>query len=459
MMVGGLGSLQRRLSVWLAIQSLLGMSFLCTGVYGAMAGHLRQSQSDVLAQKAEALQHLMDESTGLDPLALQHRLDDFAAGHEGLRVRLDLPAVAAMHAPSTPHAEDMGGAVLRQSVQPPRGAVVQGWRAEIALGTARDDALLLQLRWILGLAAVFGALVISAGGAWLVRVGLAPLRHLSEQLQYLRASSLSQRLDGSGQVLELQPVIGEFNALLSRLDDSYRQLEGFNADVAHELKTPLANLISSCELGLRKSRDLAALRDLLGDNLEELHRLSGMVNDMLFLAQADRGARARCTWTPSLACLARDVLDFHEAALQEAQLQWEIRGDVAASVDAGLLRRALSNLLSNATRYAHTGSTVIVEIQAQGGQVEVRVRNTGPEIASAELARIFDRFYRADVSRSDAAQNHGLGLSIVSAIARMHGGHTLARSDQGETCIGLALPQGAPGPGADQFISRRLRAT
>jgi two-component system heavy metal sensor histidine kinase CusS len=289
-----------------------------------MAGHLRQSQSDVLAQKAEALQHLMDESTGLDPLALQHRLDDFAAGHEGLRVRL----ICRRWRPCMPRQPRMPktwGAVLRQSVQP-REAVVQGWRAEIALGTARDDALLLQLRWILGLAAVFGALVISAGGAWLVRVGLAPLRHLSEQLQYLRASSLSQRLDGSGQVLELQPVIREFNALLSRLDDSYRQLEGFNADVAHELKTPLANLISSCELGLRKSRDLAALRDLLGDNLEELHRLSGMVNDMLFLAQADRGARARCTWTPSLACRCRDVLDFHEAALQEAQLQWEIRG-------------------------------------------------------------------------------------------------------------------------------------
>jgi two-component system heavy metal sensor histidine kinase CusS len=246
--------------------------------------------------------------------------------------------------------------------------VVQGWRAEIALGTARDDALLLQLRWILGLAAVFGALVISAGGAWLVRVGLAPLRHLSEQLQYLRASSLSQRLDGSGQVLELQPVIREFNALLSRLDDSYRQLEGFNADVAHELKTPLANLISSCELGLRKSRDLAALRDLLGDNLEELHRLSGMVNDMLFLAQADRGARARCTWTPSLACLAG--MSWTSTRLRCRRRSCNGRsGDVAASVDAGLLRRAVSNLLSNATRYAHTGSTVIVEIQAQGGQV------------------------------------------------------------------------------------------
>jgi two-component system heavy metal sensor histidine kinase CusS len=336
--------------------------------------------------------------------------------------------------------------------------VVQGWRAEIALGTARDDALLLQLRWILGLAAVFGALVISAGGAWLVRVGLAPLRHLSEQLQYLRASSLSQRLDGSGQVLELQPVIGEFNALLSRLDDSYRQLEGFNADVAHELKTPLANLISSCELGLRKSRDLAALRDLLGDNLEELHRLSGMVNDMLFLAQADRArghaAPGRPAWPAWRGCpgLPRGCAAGGAVAMGDP-------GDVAASVDAGLLRRALSNLLSNATRYAHTGSTVIVEIQAQGGQVEVRVRNTGPEIASAELARIFDRFYRADVSRAMPRRTTVWGLSIVSAIARMHGGHTLARSDQGETCIGLALPQGAPGPGADQFISRRLQAT
>ena len=112
----------------------------------------------------------------------------------------------------------------------------------------------------------------------------------------------------------------------------------------------------------------------------------------------------------------------------------------------GLLRRALSNLLSNATRYARPDSTVIVEIQSKVGQVEVWVCNIGPEITPAEITRIFDRFYRADVSRSDAANNHGLGLSIVSAIARMHGGHTLARSGQGETCIGLALPLEGVGP-------------
>jgi two-component system heavy metal sensor histidine kinase CusS len=143
----------------------------------------------------------------------------------------------------------------------------------------------------------------------------------------------------------------------------------------------------------------------------------------------------------SLAALAGEVIEFHEAAMQEATLTVEILGDAAGRFDARLLRRALSNLLGNATRYARTGSAVMVRIETRpGGEVSIAVHNTGPTIEPADLPRLFDRFYRVDPARAHADLNHGLGLSIVAAIARMHGGSVFAGSDQGITRIGLLLP-------------------
>ncbi|MBY0234503.1 MAG: two-component sensor histidine kinase, partial [Burkholderiaceae bacterium] len=212
--------------------------------------------------------------------------------------------------------------------------------------------------------------------------------------------------------------------------------------VAHELNTPLATLISSSELALRKSRSVDELREVLAANLDDLQRIAGIVKDMLFLSQADRGASARRTPVHSLAALASDVVEFHEAAMQEASLFAEVIGDASGLFDAGLLRRALSNLLGNATRYAKPGSAVRIEIESDGpGHVlKIAVVNQGDGIAAAHLPRLFDRFYRADPARANADLNHGLGLSIVAAIARMHGGAPFADSKDGVTRIGISLP-------------------
>jgi two-component system heavy metal sensor histidine kinase CusS len=224
-------------------------------------------------------------------------------------------------------------------------------------------------------------------------------------------------------------------------------MEAFNTDVAHELNTPLTTLISSCELALRKPRGEAELREVLASNLEDLQRMAGIVGDMLFLSQADRGQGARLSAVASLAALAHEVIEFHEAALQEAGVQVVVRGDVPAQVDARLLRRALSNLLGNATRYAAPGSAIAVQIghhpctrHEGAGDVELAVINQGPPIPEEHLPRLFDRFYRGDASRSQADRNHGLGLAIVAAIARLHGGSTFAESAGGRTRIGLVLP-------------------
>jgi two-component system heavy metal sensor histidine kinase CusS len=152
---------------------------------------------------------------------------------------------------------------------------------------------------------------------------------------------------------------------------------------------------------------------------------------MLFLSQADRGASARRGAPVSLAALAAGVAEFHEATLEEAGVSLRVDGDATVPVDEPLFKRAVSNLIGNATRFAERGSTVVVSIAPEAPeQVRVTVENAGCVIASDHLPKLFDRFFRADASRccEGEEQHHGLGLAIVAAIARMHAGHPLAES-------------------------------
>jgi two-component system heavy metal sensor histidine kinase CusS len=442
-----IGSLGRRLSYWLALQSLAGLVVVCAAVYGATHLGFQARQSEELVQKQVQLRHLLAESShDGDVATLKHKLDDFFIGHSDMALVLTRADGSEFYRRTLPPpAADVRVArFVLPAPAPEQGAL----DAELALDIRADAALLRRIGFTLAVAALAGTLLVSAGGFLLVRLGLRPLRDLVNQTRQLAADTLHRRLDGSAQPEELEPLIAQFNELLGRLELAYEQLEGFNADVAHELCTPLATLIGSTELALRKARDVHELRDVLGSNLEELQRVASIVHDMLFLSQADRGASARRVPTPSLAALAQQVCNYHEAALVDAGLALEIVGDAQGSFDTPLLQRALSNLIGNATRYAQRGSTLRVEIaRAPPGDVQLRVVNRGATIGPDHLPRLFDRFYRGDPSRSHADRNHGLGLSIVAAIARMHGGRPLATSSEGVSSIGMSLKDATGGPG------------
>lgn len=443
-----IGSLGYRLSFWLALQTLLGLVGVCVAVYGATHMGFQARQLDELVQKQAQLRHLLAESThDGDVTTLKHRLDDFFIGHPHMSLTLTRAFDGSefyRHASLPPSGD---ARITRFDVPAP--VPEQGTLAAILTLDIREDAALLnRIGATLAVAALAGTLLVSAGGFLLVRLGLRPLRDLITQTRQLAADTLHRRLDGSAQPDELEPLIAQFNAMLGRLEQAYAQMEGFNADVAHELCTPLATLISSTELALRKSRNAVELREVLGSNLEELQRVASIVHDMLFLSQADRGAAARRVATPSLAAFARQVCDYHEAALLDAGLTLEIVGDAKGSFDTSLLQRALSNLIGNATRYAQRGSEVRVEISRPApGEVQLRVVNRGDTIEPEHLPRLFDRFYRGEASRSEAHRNHGLGLSIVAAIARMHGGRVLATSSDGISAIGMVLKDGVSEPG------------
>ncbi|WP_425260420.1 heavy metal sensor histidine kinase [Rubrivivax sp. RP6-9] len=438
-----IGSLGRRLSYWLALQSLVGLVVVCAAVYGATHLGFQSRQAEEMVQKQVQLRHLLAEAArDGDVATLKHKLDDFFIGHPDMELALTRASDGSEFYRRSAPSPAIDQRVARFTVPAP--APAQGTLDAVLMLDIRDDAALLRrIGFTLAFAALAGTLLVSAGGFLLVRLGLRPVRDLVDQTRQLAADTLHRRLDGSAQPEELEPLIAQFNELLGRLELAYVQMEGFNADVAHELCTPLATLISSTELALRKARDATELREVLGSNLEELQRVASIVHDMLFLSQADRGVIARRVPTTSLAALALQVCNYHEAALEDAGLALEIVGDASGSFDTPLLQRALSNLVGNATRYAQRGSTVRVEIiQSAPGEVQFQVVNRGTAIEPSHLPRLFDRFYRGDPSRSHADRNHGLGLAIVAAIARMHGGRPMAASSEGISSIGMSLKDG-----------------
>jgi two-component system heavy metal sensor histidine kinase CusS len=337
-------SLGRWLSWWLAVQTFIGLGLVCIIVYVATSLNFSARQDEELRHKQEVIRHLVAEIVTQDDLViLRHKLDDFFFGHTDLRLRLVSNAGTVIYGATPADKSPEHQRRIAFDILSPwsRTTVL---RAEMVLDTEADAELMRRLAWTLLASALGGAVIVSAGGAWLVRRALAPLHDLAQQAAALAPENIGQSLDGSAQADELQPLIAQFNALLARLENAYQQLEGFNADVAHELRTPLATLIGETELALSRERSTGELREVLGSNLEDLNRLAGLVNDMLFLSKADRGERARRNPVGSLAELAAEVVEFHDAVLQEAGVRVRVRGDAAGAFDAGLLRRALSNI-------------------------------------------------------------------------------------------------------------------
>ncbi len=437
------GTLCRHL-LW---QTMLGMGVLCAGIYAVTSMMVQAEQKDRLEGKASFVQELMRVASHKGGEAeVVYKLEYYATRRPGTFVEVFRPDGSLLYrdGPEIGKPGKKWRSVEFKTMLP-HGALVSGRFSE---DCTQDAKMLTGLAVILVGATLAGAAFVGFGTTWRVRRGLRPLQALARQTQAIEPDRLDARLSLREPVEELQPWIDQFNGLMDRLQRAYVQLEGFNADVAHELRTPLANVMGQTEVALARERSPQALRETLESNLEEMQRLAALVNDMLFLSQSDRGAVARRGAAISLAALAEQVVEFHEAPLAEAQLSVQVEGGVSAAVDEPLFKRALSNLLGNAIRFAEPGSRILIRIApdaADAGepvlveQVRVEVQNAGPPIAPQHLARLFDRFFRVDSARPDSQSHHGLGLAIVAAIARMHAGRTWAECDGNGTRVGFTL--------------------
>lgn len=433
------GSIQASLSRWFAVQTFVGLSLACAAIYAITAWSFDLKQIGEFDRHVDVVVHLLQEQARVaDASALTHKLDDFFLSHSDVSVILSQDGKAIYTStPKLADAQWRWGSATQLADVPRPGSVTS---IRVGIDVQQDAKLLDRLGWTLVGAVVLGSLLVSMTGVLLVRRGLKPLQRLAAQTAATGPAFPKRRIEVSPYASELLPWISQFNAVLERAEQAYHQLEAFNADVAHELRTPLANMIAEAEVELSRPRTADALREALISNLEETRRLSAIVTDMLFLSKADRGATARLsTDTVSLAGQVRDVVEFHEAELDQDGLQVRILGEARVGIDAALVRRAISNLLGNAIRYASPGSAIDVRIEAEPAQIWLAVSNRGAGIDADALPHLFKRFYRAERSRHGSSEHHGLGLAIVAAIARMHGGEMRARSSAGVTEIAFSV--------------------
>ncbi|EJM64214.1 heavy metal sensor histidine kinase [Pseudomonas sp. GM55] len=296
------------------------------------------------------------------------------------------------------------------------------------------------LIWLtVGLSALATALL----GAWAARSGLRPLRRISAVASGVSAQSLNSRLPEENMPPELAEMAHNFNAMLGRLDDSFQRLSAFSADIAHELRTPLSNLLTHTQVTLTRPRPIEDYREALHSNLEELQWMAQLVNDMLYLAKADHGLLIPKRESLELAEEADLLLEFFAPLAEDAQVTLSREGLGHMEGDRSMLRRALSNLLDNALRFTPAQGTVQVTIDEQPDGLSLRVENSGDGIDPQLLPRLFDRFYRADPARREGSSEHaGLGLAITRSIIRAHGGQIRCESEPGWTRFVIELPRG-----------------
>jgi two-component system heavy metal sensor histidine kinase CusS len=275
-----------------------------------------------------------------------------------------------------------------------------------------------------------------------VRQGHAPLHDIVARIRRISANRLTSRVPPETVPRELSDLAVSFNEMLHRVDEAFQRLANFNADIAHELRTPITNLMTQTQVALSRARGVDEYREVLYSNMEEYERMAQMIGDMLFLAQADDGASKRDSVALDLGGEVRALFDYYEGWAEERGVALELDGTANVTGDRLLLQRALGNLLSNAIRHTPAGGTVRVKLTtANEGDVGISVENPGPEIPPEHLPRLFDRFYRVDPSRQRRGEGAGLGLAIVKSVVDAHGGRIDAASGQGRTTFRITLPQ------------------
>lgn len=286
--------------------------------------------------------------------------------------------------------------------------------------------------------------LVAVGAGLIAKTGLAPVRKFNRLAASIGTKSLDRRVSPADLPSELADMAQEFNGMLKRIDEGYRQVEEFSGDLAHEMRTPVATLLGRTQVALSRSRSAAELREVMEGNVEELERLSALISDMLFIARADHDGSPVQAEAVDLLLEAQRVADYLSLAADEKGVQIRVLGQaLPIPADRLLVQRAITNLVSNAIRHALEHSTISIEIHTAGAETTLAVTNEGESIAQAHLGRVFDRFFRADPGRSREAGGSGLGLAIVRSIAAAHRGSVGVRSEHGRTTFTLNLPGGS----------------
>ncbi len=287
------------------------------------------------------------------------------------------------------------------------------------------------------------ALLVVAGGWWLMKKSLAPVASLTLAAEKISACNLNKRLPRTGSGDELDRLTEVFNGMLARLDDSFNRTREFTLHASHELKTPLTVLCGEAETALRDESLSAAERERAASLHDELRRLARIVDGLTLLAKADAGQVTLTSELVQFDELVRDNFGDAQILAGPQGIQVELAGceEVTVRGDRHRLRQLLLNLADNAVKYNQPSGQVMISLRRTGDTAEFTIANTGPGIPPEVLPRVFDRFYRGDAAHSNVVDGCGLGLSIVQWIVSAHHGTIKIESVPSQmTTVTIRLP-------------------
>jgi len=446
---------------------LLSVGYL---VGALVEGHFIEQDLNEFDGKAELVRHVLAKVRSQGDLdQVPQLLDDALVGHPGLSITIIGPEGRILFASSDrvfpdaplegrsnrrlsgrrdPVVWESGGHAFREIVttlptgitgMPPTFTVL------IAVNIDHQRVFMEAFRKILWLSIASGILLTGVLGWIAARRGLEPVRRIATLAGSISASRLGDRLSLEAVPAELSDLASAFNAMLARLEDSFRRLSDFSSDLAHELRTPVGNLVTETEVALSRARSADEYREVLYSNLEEYNRLSRMIGDMLFLAKADNGLIVPQREKVNLDAETRELFAFYDALAEEKGVGLVLEGAGAILGDRLMIRRALSNLLSNALRYTLRGNSVKVSIdRLDSGETRLAIENPVEDIPPEHLPRLFDRFYRVDASRQKTSDGTGLGLPITKSIVEAHQGTIMASSANGAIRFDIRFPAAEP---------------
>ncbi|AJG23705.1 heavy metal sensor histidine kinase [Cupriavidus basilensis] len=448
---------------------------VAVGTYlaSALAAQLQDRDESELVSEVLLVRHLLREvGSEAEIRADTHRFADLALGHEGL-ILLVRGSGGEPLVTLNPRHEPVPALPVLPAATPPDKSRLHTWyprngvasRGISALGQLGDSeraveivvlrdagyrvalmkAYQTQMLW----ATLCGAAVAAGLGYLLARRGLRPLRRMAQDASAVTMSRLATRLDAGQAPTELRALVAALNDMLARLEDGFHRLSEFSADLAHDFRTPISNLIGQTQVTLGHSRPVQEYENLLESNLEEYERLARMIENMLFLARADHAQVAMTVRELDARAELDKVAEYYEAVAADRDIKVQLAGQGAVRADQTLLRRAVTNLVDNALRHAPAGSAVDIRVVADTAATRIQVSNGGTGIAAEALPHVFGRFYRGDPARSNSAGSTGLGLAIVDTIMRLHGGSVSMRSRPGETVAELKFPTQHAGSATD----------
>jgi two-component system heavy metal sensor histidine kinase CusS len=323
-------------------------------------------------------------------------------------------------------------------------------RVVIARDMSGPLRLLDSYRDTLRLAGIIGSLLALVGSYVLIRIVLRPLRDIAAHARNVTIDRLDSSVPVEQVPRELKALVTSLNGMFARLHNGFQRLSQFTADLAHDMRTPLGNMRGATEVALARPRSSEEYQTLLASNLEECDRLSKMIQNVLFLARAEHPQFVTSMREFDVHAELDRIAGYFEGLAEEAGSVLRVNGGGQLTADLELFRRALGNLLANALRYTPRGGMIAVDARQFGDTLRIVVANEGAPIDPVHLERIFDRFYRADPSRSRASEDAGggasagLGLAIVRTVMELHGGTVSAQSDETGTRLILVFPRRPP---------------